>query len=207
MPAMGLWTTHVVPRIANKTLATKEVMEIRARVCAGLSGEVVEIGFGSGLNVGHYPSSVTRVAAVEPSDVGWGLGAERVAEARVPVERSGLDGQQLPFPDDSFDSALSTFTMCTIPDLDAALAELRRVLRPGGALHFVEHGKAPEESVQRWQKRIEPLYSPMAGGCRLSRPIDDLLTGGGFQLEKVERYYAPKDPKPFGYLYEGVARS
>ena len=204
---MGLWTTHVVPRIANKALATKEVMEIRERVCAGLSGEVVEIGFGSGLNVGHYPAAVTRVAAVEPSDVGWGLARQRLAAATVPVERAGLDGQALPFADDSFDCALSTFTMCTIPDLDAALSELRRVLRPGGTLHFVEHGKAPEESVQRWQKRIEPLYSPMAGGCRLSRPIDDLVTGAGFALERVERFYAPKDPKPFGYLYEGVARS
>lgn len=204
---MGLWTTHVVPRIANKALGTKEVSEIRARVCEGLAGEVVEIGFGSGLNIGHYPPAVTRVAAVEPSDVGWGLAKERLAGSTVPVERAGLDGQALPFPDDSFDAALSTFTMCTIPDLDAALAELRRVLRPGGALHFVEHGKAPEESVQRWQKRIEPLYTPMAGGCRLSRPIDDLVTAAGFGLERVERYYAPKDPKPFGYLYEGVART
>ena len=204
---MGLWTNHVVPRVANKALGTREVHQIRERVCAGLSGEVVEIGFGSGLNVGHYPPAVTRIAAVEPSDVGWGLARERLAAATVLVQRAGLDGQALPFPDDSFDAALSTFTMCTIPDLDAALAELRRVLRPGGTLHFVEHGKAPDASVQRWQKRIEPFYSPMAGGCRLSRPIDDLLTGAGFDLEKLERYYAPKDPKPFGYLYEGVARS
>lgn len=204
---MGLWTDHVVPRIANKALGTKQVQEIRARVCAGLTGDVVEIGFGSGLNVPHYPPAVTRVEAVEPSDVGWKLGAQRLASATVPVQRAGLDGQKLPFADDSFDSALSTFTMCTIPDLDAALAELRRVLRPGGTLHFVEHGKAPEESVQRWQRRIEPLYTPIAGGCRLSRPIDDVVAGSGFVLERVERYYAPKDPKPFGYLYEGLARS
>ena len=204
---MGLWTDQVVPRIANKALGTRQVHEIRARVCAGLSGEVVEIGFGSGLNVPHYPAAVTRVAAVEPSDVGWGLGKERLVSAGVEIERAGLDGQSLPFADDSFECALSTFTMCTIPDVDQALAELRRVLRPGGTLHFVEHGKAPEASVQRWQKWIEPVYSPMAGGCRLSRPIDDLLTGAGFGIEKLERYYAPKDPKPFGYLYEGVARS
>lgn len=204
---MGLWTDHVVPRIANKALGTAEVRRMRDRVCAGLSGDVVEIGFGSGLNIPHYPSAVTRVEAVEPSDVGWKLGEERLAAATVPVQRAGLDGQKLPFADDTFDCALSTFTMCTIPDLEAALAELRRVLRPGGTLHFLEHGKAPDAGVLRWQKRIEPLYSPMAGGCRLSRPIDELVSAAGFTIERIEAGYVPKDPKPFGYVYEGVARS
>lgn len=204
---MGLWTDHVVPRIANKALGTAEVRAMRERTCAGLAGEVVEIGFGSGLNVPHYPAAVTRVAAVEPSEVGWGLGEQRRAAATVPVERAGLDGQALPFADGSFDCALSTFTMCTIPDLGVALAELRRVLRPGGTLHFVEHGKAPDASVHRWQKRIEPVYSPMAGGCRLSRPVDGLLTAAGFSIERLDTGYAPKDPKPFGFIYEGVARS
>ena len=203
---MGLWTAQVVPRIANKTLDTKEVNEARARVCSGLHGEVVEIGFGSGLNVPHYPAAVTRVAAVEPSDVGWRLGAARLAAARVPVVRAGRDGQRLPFEDGSFDAALSTFTMCVLPDLSAALAELRRVLRPGGALHFLEHGRAPDESVQRWQRRIEPVYTPMAGGCRISRPIDDLISSAVFALERIERQYEQRSPRPFGFLYEGLAR-
>lgn len=204
---MGLWTDHVVPRIANRSLGTAEVRALRKRACAGLAGDVVEIGFGSGLNVPLYPPAVTRVEAVEPSDVGWGLGRERLAAATVPVSRAGLDGQSLPFADDSFDCALSTFTMCTIPDLAAALGELRRVLRPGGALHFVEHGRAPDAAVHRWQKRIEPVYSPLAGGCRLSRPIDELIAAAGFTLERLDAGYLPKDPKPFGYVYEGVARS
>ena len=173
---MGLWTSHVVPRIADRSLSAPEITPARQRVCAGLTGGVVELGFGSGLNVPHYPAGVTQVQAVEPSDVGWRLGASRLAAARAPIVRSGLDGQRLPFADGSFDAALSTFTMCVIPDVAEALAEVRRVLRAGGALHFLEHGRAPDPSVQRWQRRIEPFYTPMAGGCRISRPIDEMLT-------------------------------
>ena len=203
----GLWTTYVVPRLADASLSAPPIAQMRERVCAGLAGEVLEIGFGSGLNVPHYPAAVSRVHAVEPSDVGWRLGAARLAAARVPVVRAGLDGQRLPFEDASFDAALSTFTMCVLPDLSAALAELRRVLRPDGVLHFLEHGRAPEESVQRWQRRIEPFYTPMAGGCRISRPIDELLTSAGFALERIDRSYEKSSPRLFGFLYEGLARS
>jgi SAM-dependent methyltransferase len=136
---VGVYGDHVLPRIIDVVCNMKVAVEQRERVCDGLAGEVVEIGFGSGSNVPFYPDAVTRVAAVEPADVGWKLAAKRLRDARVPVERSGLDGASLPFPDDAFDAALSTWTMCTIPDLDAALRELRRVLKPGGKLHFVEH--------------------------------------------------------------------
>lgn len=203
---MGLWTDQVVPRLADKSLSCGRVRAMRDGVCAGLAGDVVEIGFGSGRNVPHYPPAVTRVAAVEPSDTGWGLGRDRLAAATVPITRAGLDGQSLPFPDRTFDSALSTFTMCTIPDLPAALAELRRVLRPGGTLHFVEHGRAPEEWVRCLQRSIEPVYSPLAGGCRLSRPIDQLIAAVGFDLQRLDAGYVPGGPKAFGYVYEGVAR-
>jgi ubiquinone/menaquinone biosynthesis C-methylase UbiE len=203
--AVGVWVQQVVPRITNKTLATAQVAEVRERVCAGLAGEVLEIGFGSGLNVPHYPAAVVRVAAVEPSDVGWRLAGDRLAHATVPVQRSGLDGQRLPFEDASFDAALSTFTLCTIPDAGAALREVRRVLRPGGLLHFAEHGRAPDEAVHRWQQRLEPINKRIAGGCHLARPIDELLTGAGFTLLRLDKGYLPKEPRAFASMYEGVA--
>jgi len=176
-------------------------------VCERLEGEVVEIGFGSGHNVPFYPAGVTRVAAVEPADVAWKLAAERVRAAGVPVERSGLDGQALPFADDSFDCALSTWTMCTIPDVRAALGELRRVLKPGGTLHFVEHGLAPDEPVRRWQHRLEPVQKRVFGGCHLTRPVVDLLTAAGFAIAEVDVYYEEGTPKPLGANSLGAAVS
>ena len=131
----------------------------------------------------------------------------RLATAPVPVQRSGLDGQALPFPDGSFDAALSTFVLCTIPDVGRALGEVRRVLRPGGRLHFAEHGLAPDEGVRRWQRRLEPLDKRIAGGCRLSRPVDELLVAAGFVLDRLDRAYLPKEPRPFAALYVGVARA
>jgi len=204
---MGVWTDHVVPRIVDRALDTEEVRQVRARVCAGLAGDVLEIGFGSGLNVPHYPAAVVCVLAVEPSDLGWRLAQPRVADAAVPVQRAALDGSALPLPDDSLDAALSTFTLCTIPDVGAALAEVRRVLRPRAALHFVEHGRAPDTPVRRWQERLEPLHRRIAGGCRLTRPIDELLAGAGFRVERLCRHYLPGEPRPFAHLYEGLARA
>jgi ubiquinone/menaquinone biosynthesis C-methylase UbiE len=146
---MGLYGEHVLPRIINAVGSGKKVEPLRRRVCAGLAGDVVEIGFGSGPNVPFYPAAVTQVDAVEPSDVGWKLAGQRLEAAKVPVRRSGLDGQSLPFADASHDAALATWTLCTIPDVAGALREVRRVLKPGGTLHFVEHGLAPDESVRR----------------------------------------------------------
>lgn len=204
---MGIWTDRVVPRLADRTLSTAEVMALRTLVCAGLRGRVLELGFGSGLNAGAYPPEVERVDAVEPSDVGWGLSARRRAGSRVPVERTGLDGQRLAAADDQYDAVLSTFTLCTIPDVELALAEVRRVLRPGGAFHFLEHGRAPEAGVERWQRRLDPVQRTVAGGCHLSRDMPALVEGAGLEVVTLEAAYlaGPAVSRPWGYVYRGTA--
>jgi ubiquinone/menaquinone biosynthesis C-methylase UbiE len=202
---VGIYGDQVLPRLQDKVCGVGMLSRYRSRVCAGLVGHVLELGFGSGHNVPHYPDEVVQVSAVEPSDVGWRLASGRLQGSPVPVERAGLDGQSLPFADDVFDAALSTFTLCTIPDLPAALAEVRRVLRPGAGLHFLEHGRAPDESVRRWQSRLNPVQRRLGGGCRLDVPIDRALTDAGFRLERLDRGYARWEPPVLGYLYEGVA--
>ncbi len=204
---MGWYGERLLPRLVDRACGIGPLRPLRSRACAGLHGRVVELGFGSGLNVGHYPSAVTSVAAIEPADRAWALAAERVAAASVPVERAGIDGSRLPLADASCDTALSTWTLCTIPDVEAALREVRRVLKPGGTLHFVEHGLAPDHHVQRWQRRLEPLQRRFAGGCHLTREVVELVTAAGFTAIQVETFYEPTSPKPIGALSLGVAVS
>ncbi len=202
---MGYYHDQVLPRLLNKAMDTKMERAARDRACEGLHGRVVEIGFGSGLNVAHYPSEVTEVVAIEPSKVSVQLAQPRIAAAAAPVQFGGLDGQHLDLPSGEFDCALSTWTLCTIPDIGAALAEIRRVLKPGGVFHFVEHGHAPDANIARWQTRLEPMNRRIAGGCRLTRHIDDDIGGSGFAIERLDRSYAKGAPKPWGYTYEGRA--
>jgi ubiquinone/menaquinone biosynthesis C-methylase UbiE len=202
---MGIYERRLLPRIINVACGTKAVEPLRRRVCEGLAGAVVEIGFGSGLNVPFYPATVTRVTAIEPADLGWKLADKRVSAAVVPIERAGLDGQSLPVPDDSFDTALSSWTLCTIPDVDAALRELRRVIKPGGTLHFLEHGLAPDEPVRRWQRRLDPIEKRLFGGCHFTRPIVELLTSAGFTIKELDVFYEKGAPKFAGADSLGIA--
>lgn len=202
--AVGLYRDQVLPRLTNALLAAPDLARVRERVTAGLSGTVLEVGFGSGLNVPYYPAAVTLVQAVEPAKVGRSLAARRLAASGVPVEFAGLDGQALQLESGSVDHVLVTWTLCTIPDVDSALAEMRRVLRGGGQVHFAEHGLSPDPRVARWQDRLTPLQRRLAGGCHLNRPIDRLLARAGFGVTRMDNYYLP-GPKPLGYMFEGVA--
>jgi SAM-dependent methyltransferase len=203
---MGLYRQHVLPRIVDKACATKEIAPLRARVTEGLAGRVIEIGFGSGLNLPHLPSAVDRILAVEPSATARRLAARRIAASAFPVDIIGLDGEHLPLDDDSVDAALSTFTLCTIPDAVAALREVRRVLRPSGELHFLEHGLSPDPAVARWQNRLTPIQRRLFGGCHFNRPIDQLLTTAGLDITSLRNYHL-RGPKTPGYMYEGIAHN
>jgi ubiquinone/menaquinone biosynthesis C-methylase UbiE len=201
---VSFYQDQVLPRMTNVLLRNKEFARVRSRVASGLEGEVVEIGFGSGLNVPHYPAGVKRVQAVDPATVGRKLAEARVASSPVPVDYIGLDGQDLPLESDSIDHVLVTWTLCTIPDAGRALGEMWRVLRPGGKLHFVEHGRSPAPTVARWQDRLTPLQRRVFGGCHLNRSVDVLITDAGFEMTQLDTYYMP-GPKPFGYMFEGAA--
>lgn len=201
---MGFYQRQLQPRLLNAFMGTKAMAEIRGRVCAGLAGEVIEIGYGSGLNQPHLPPEVTGIWAVDPSETGLTLSAQRQADSSIPVTVGGSDAQSLAFPDDRFDAALSTWTICGIPDAAAALRELARVLKPGGTLHFVEHGLSPDEKVARWQRRANGLNKRMAG-CLLDREIAALLESSGLTVTTIENYYEKSAPKAAGYTYEGRA--
>ena len=201
---MGFYRERVLPRLVDRACGTADLRAWREHATDGLAGHVVEIGFGSGLNVPHYPDEVEVVHAVEPARAALELAQPRIDAHPVRVVHHQLDAERLPLDDDSCDGALSTFTLCTIPDVAAALAEVRRVLRPGGRFHFVEHGASPEPRVGRWQHRLEPIQRRLAGGCHLTREPATLVEQAGFELEWSESRYA-RGPKPWTWLTVGVA--
>lgn len=186
---MALYRDRVLPHLVDRFCNSHQLRALRREVAADLSGTVIEIGFGSGLNLAAYPAAVTRVYAVEPSPGARQLATERIREYAVPVEYVGLTGESIDLDDDTCDAALCTFTLCTIPDVTGALAELRRVLRPGAVFRFLEHGLAPEPSVATWQRRLEPVQKLLAGGCHLTRDATALVRDAGFVVEHTEARY------------------
>ncbi len=201
---MGVYERQVLPRMVELTCGGSEMARWRRRTVEGLHGSIVELGFGSGLNAELYPDEVDQVFAVEPNLVARQRSQRHTDGASARIEFVGLDGAALPLGTDSCDGALVTFTLCTIPDVDRALAELRRVLRPGGALHFLEHGRSPDAKVHTWQRRIEPVQQRLGGGCHLTREPATMIRDAGFDLVEIEERYV-KGPKPWCWFSLGRA--
>lgn len=202
---MGVYRDQVLPRLIDKVCGTADLGRTwRSRALAGTFGTVVEPGFGSGTNLPWYPPEVTKVYAVDPAVLGQKLAAGRLAATDIEVEFIGLDGQKLPLEDNSSDAGVLTFSLCTIPDPLVALGELRRVIKPGGSLHFLEHGKANTRSMLRWQQRIDPVQKRLFDGCHVSRDHPALIREAGFEIDWAEASYA-QGPTPWSYFHIGKA--
>ncbi|HEX9843505.1 MAG TPA: class I SAM-dependent methyltransferase [bacterium] len=202
---MNWYERTVLPWLIHWVMGSPRLRTYRERVAGAARGRVLELGVGSGHNLRHYGPQVESVLGVDPSERLLALATRAPRRAGLPVELHAGTAQQLPFPAASFDTVVMTWTLCSLPDAPAALAELRRVLRPQGRLLFVEHGLAPEPGVRAWQRRLTPLWRPLAGGCHLDRPIDALVRQAGFRLEQLDCGYAP-GPRFVAYMYEGSAQ-
>jgi len=204
---MGFYENWLLPRFLNLLMGNKDMIEERKKALSGVSGTVLEVGFGSGHNLPFYPETVRRLVAVDPSRESAKLAKKRIAEARFPVEYLPVGGEEISAPDHSFDSVVCTFTLCTIPEPPAALEQMRRVLKPGGKLFLVEHGLSHEAKVQRWQHRLNRLQGFMCGGCHLNRDIGRLVTEAGFEFDEVDQYYIKGPPKFAAFMTRGIARA
>lgn len=203
---MGFYDKHVLPRFINCACGTKPIMKQREKVLPLASGTVLEIGIGTGLNLPLYDAAkVDRVIGIDPSENSWELAAERVASVDFPVEFLGLPGEQIPLEDNSVDTVMVTYSLCTIPDPVKALEGMARVLRPGGKLVFCEHGMAPDANIVKWQNRIDPWWMKFAGGCHLNRDIPALVGAGGFAIDSINEMYLPSSPRIASYNYWGTA--
>ena len=203
---MGFYRSQILPRCMALAMGNDGLGEHRKRAFGAVSGRVLELGFGAGLNLPYYPEEVSTVLAVEPALVNKKLARKRIDASPIPVEWVSLEGECLPVESGSVDTVTSSWTLCSIGNLAAALSEVRRVLKPGGCLHFVEHGMAPDPAVRRWQARLNPLQRFCFGGCSLDLPIDLCLENAGFEITDLETDYMP-GLKVQSFLYEGVART
>eukprot|EP01031_Cornospumella_fuschlensis_P050798 gene50798-62129_t len=196
---MGFYDRHVLPRLIDYACGMGEVMKTRSKIVPQAEGRVLEIGIGTGLNLGFYdPAKVQVVIGVDPAAQMQALARQRADAITIPVETIALELGEIQASDASFDSIVCTFTLCTIPDAPAALKEMRRVLKPGGRLLFAEHGLAPDAPVVRWQHRLTPLWKPFAGGCHLNRDIPRLIEAGGFAIRELHTGYL-QGPRPMTF--------
>jgi|SRR6516162_1389521 len=202
---MGFYQRHVVPCLTHLAMSQSQLLPFRQHVVGAAEGRVLEIGVGSGLNFPLYGAAVGSVIGLEPSAELLRMARPRARAAAVPITLLDASAEAIPLDTGSIDTVVTTWTLCTIPNASHALAEMRRVLRPGGALLFVEHGRAPEAAVARWQDRLDPVWSYLAGGCHLNRKMDDLVTAAAFRIEALQNSRLP-GPRTHTYLYEGRAR-
>jgi len=201
-----MYATVIFPRLMDWALGREFFLGARQELLAEAAGRVLEIGFGTGLNIPHYPRIVRSVTAVDPVSLLPRRLSDRIARAAVPISLVYATAERLPFVSERFDCAICTFTLCTIPDPLAALREIRRVLKPGGRFHFLEHGRSDLASVAKWQDRLNPLQNVVGCGCNLNRPIDRLIAQAGLSLELLNRSVVPGAPRILGELYRGTAR-
>ncbi|MGM0633870.1 MAG: class I SAM-dependent methyltransferase [Pseudomonadota bacterium] len=203
---MSLYSERILPHLIDRACSLGQVMKRRSQIVPRARGRVLEVGMGSGINLPLYdPNRVELVYGLEPS-AGMRRKAQPALErSPVAVEWLDLPGEEVPLDDDSVDTVLLTFTLCTIPDWRRALQQMQRVLKPGGQLLFVEHGRSPEPRISRWQQRITPVWKPLAGGCHLDRPIDRMIREGGFDITELEADYLPRAPRIAAWIYQGCA--
>ena len=203
---MSFYHHYVFPRLLDLAMSSRVFRKPRARTLAPARGRILEVGFGTGMNLQYYPSTVQRIEAIDPDLDLDRFSQPRIAASQIAVDFHHLDAEHLPFEDQRFDTVVSTLTLCSIPDVVHALGEIRRVLKPDGQFLFLEHGRVPEASVARWQDRITQAWKPLCGGCHLNRPMRELVSGAGLRLDPVQNYYLRGLPRVFGYMTEGVAR-
>jgi ubiquinone/menaquinone biosynthesis C-methylase UbiE len=202
---MSWWDRHVVPRLIGFACAQPPIMARRALVVPHARGHVLEYGVGGGLNLPLYTAGqVSRITGIDPNAKLRAM-AEAARPGPIPTEIVEGVAEDLPFEAGTFDTVLTTFTLCSVADQAQALAEARRVLKPGGQLLFLEHGRAPDSAVQKWQGRIEPLWKPIAGGCHLTRPIAKAIEAAGFRVTRLDQGYMDNSPKPMGWTEWGAA--
>lgn len=202
---MGFYSEVLFPWGMNLTMSGDTFKQQRQAILQSVDGKILEIGFGSGLNLPHYPDSVKELVSVDPN-VGMGRYTQKqIAASNIVVDRQVLSGESLPMPEESFDTVVSTWTLCSIKDIEKALFEVKRVLKPGGRFIFLEHGLSPDEKIGRWQHRLNGLQKVIGDGCHLNRDMRKLVGDTGFSQLEVENYYFPKAPKFLGYMYRGIA--